>query len=257
MVAVGLVLSAVFVPCAFIGGITGQFFRQFALTIAASTVISTFNSLTLSPALSAVLLRPRDRDTHEALPRLAFPCSAVGWGTTGLRDRWRVVGTMLATASDGCGSRDLRRRIHGLPTAVAMAATGTIGWFVARPAAAILRAGFRWFNAGFASATNGYTRAVGGLLRVSVLVLFVYAGMLFATYRCFSVTPKGFIPAQDMGHLYAAVQLPDAASIERTRAAWTMRSELRWGCEASSIRWPLRDRHSALARRGRISARLS
>ena len=56
MIAVGLVLSAVFVPCAFISGIMGQFFRQFALTIAVSTVISAFNSLTLSPALAALLL---------------------------------------------------------------------------------------------------------------------------------------------------------------------------------------------------------
>ncbi len=59
VVAVALVLSAVFVPCAFISGITGMFFRQFALTIAVSTVISAFNSLTLSPALAALLLQPR------------------------------------------------------------------------------------------------------------------------------------------------------------------------------------------------------
>ena len=58
IIAVALVLCAVFVPCAFIGGITGQFFRQFAVTIAASTVLSTFNSLTLSPALAAILLKP-------------------------------------------------------------------------------------------------------------------------------------------------------------------------------------------------------
>src|SRR5215218_5974272 len=58
VIAVGLVLSAVFIPCAFISGITGQFFRQFALTIAVSTLISAFNSLTLSPALCALLLRP-------------------------------------------------------------------------------------------------------------------------------------------------------------------------------------------------------
>src|SRR5262249_36068305 len=58
VIAVGLVLSAVFVPCAFISGITGAFFRQFALTIASSTIISAFNSLTLSPALTALLLRP-------------------------------------------------------------------------------------------------------------------------------------------------------------------------------------------------------
>ncbi len=59
VIAVALVLTAVFVPCAFISGITGQFFRQFAVTIAASTLISAFNSLTLSPALAAILLRPR------------------------------------------------------------------------------------------------------------------------------------------------------------------------------------------------------
>ena len=59
VIAVALVLCAVFVPCAFISGITGQFFRQFAVTIAVSTVISAFNSLTLSPALAAILLKPR------------------------------------------------------------------------------------------------------------------------------------------------------------------------------------------------------
>jgi multidrug efflux pump len=59
VVAVGLVLSAVFIPTAFISGITGQFYRQFALTIAVSTLISAFNSLTLSPALCAILLKPR------------------------------------------------------------------------------------------------------------------------------------------------------------------------------------------------------
>ena len=58
VIAVALVLCAVFVPCAFISGITGQFFRQFAVTIAVSTMISAFNSLTLSPALAAILLKP-------------------------------------------------------------------------------------------------------------------------------------------------------------------------------------------------------
>src|SRR5205085_822467 len=72
VVAIGPVLSAVFVPCAFITGITAQFFRQFALTIAVSTIISAFNSLTLSPALSALLLRPRVKGHFEALPWFAF-----------------------------------------------------------------------------------------------------------------------------------------------------------------------------------------
>src|SRR5207253_5195906 len=72
VVAIGLVLSAVFIPCAFITGIIGQFFRQFALTIAVSTVISAFNSLTLSPALAAILLRRREKGAFEALPWFAF-----------------------------------------------------------------------------------------------------------------------------------------------------------------------------------------
>src|SRR5206468_4677450 len=72
VIAIGLVLAAVFVPFAFIGGIIGQFFRQFALTIAVSTVISAFNSLTLSPALAAILLRRREKGAFEALPWFAF-----------------------------------------------------------------------------------------------------------------------------------------------------------------------------------------
>ena len=72
VIAVGLVLSAVFLPCAFITGITGQFFRQFALTIATSTLISAFNSLTLSPALAAVLLRAHKKGQYEVLPRIVY-----------------------------------------------------------------------------------------------------------------------------------------------------------------------------------------
>ena len=60
IIAIGLVLCAVFVPLAFVSGLTGQFYKQFAVTIAISTVISAFNSLTLSPALAAILLRPHD-----------------------------------------------------------------------------------------------------------------------------------------------------------------------------------------------------
>ena len=77
IIAVALVLCAVFVPCAFISGITGRFFRQFAVTIAVSTVFSAINSLTLSPALAAILLR---REGHAGNPggepygeRNAFP----------------------------------------------------------------------------------------------------------------------------------------------------------------------------------------
>ena len=73
VIAVALVLCAVFVPCTFLGGISGQFFRQFAVTISVSTVISAFNSLTLSPALAALLLKP-----HGARPRSADPAAEPG-----------------------------------------------------------------------------------------------------------------------------------------------------------------------------------
>ena len=153
VIAVALVLTAVFVPCAFIGGVTGQFFRQFAITIAVSTVISALNSLTLSPALAAILLRPRG------------------------------------------AARDPLTRLIDL----------VFGWF------------FRSFNWTFQSGTAVYTRMVGGLLRVSLLVLLVFAGLLGLTYWSFQHVPKGFIPQQDKGYLLLNVQLPDSASVERTR----------------------------------------
>ena len=121
VIAVALVLCAVFVPCAFISGITGEFFRQFAVTIATSTVISAFNSLTLSPALAALILRPRGT-VHDPLTRLL---------------------------------------------------DFTLGWF------------FKLFNGGFGLGTEAYTRAVGGLLRVSVIVLLLYGGLLWLTYEEF------------------------------------------------------------------------
>ena len=99
VIAVGLVLSAVFVPCAFISGITGQFFRQFALTIAVSTVISAFNSLTLSPALAAILLAAADAAQGHLRPgcsilrsRLVLPPGLFNWGfrhtTNGYTPHW-------------------------------------------------------------------------------------------------------------------------------------------------------------------------
>ena len=81
----------------------------------------------------------------------------------------------------------------------------------------ILGRGFRWFNIGFNHATNAYTRVVGMTLCVSAIVLVVYAGLLGLTYWGFVQSPSGFIPMQDKGYLLVNVQLPDAASLERTK----------------------------------------
>jgi hydrophobe/amphiphile efflux-1 (HAE1) family protein len=153
VIAIALVLCAVFVPCMFIGGITGQFFRQFAVTIAVSTVFSAFNSLTLSPSLAALLLRPREQ----------------------MRD-------------------PLTRTLNLI-----------LGWF------------FRLFNRTFGAGTALYTRLVGGLLRVSLVALLVYVGLLALTYWEFRRVPTGFVPQQDKGYLLLNVQLPESASVERTR----------------------------------------
>lgn len=154
VIAVALVLSAVFVPCAFVSGITGQFFRQFALTIATSTLISAFNSLTLSPALAVLLLRPRATGPTAILPRRA-----------------------LALAAERLG---------------------------------------RLFNTAFACATRVYTRTVAALLRLGGPMLVVYGGLLCLTYWVFTATPRGFVPAQDMGYLLVEAQMPDSTALERT-----------------------------------------
>ena len=217
VMAVGLVLSAVFVPCAFISGLTGQFFRQFALTIAASTIISTFNSLTLSPALSAMLLRERDHDTHEALPRLAFPLLG-GWlGYEWLAPRLTPCFEKLLAVLPAGIEQQLLPLAGWIAGAVAVGAMVFVGWLAAGPINGVMRWGFRRFNAGVQFTTNTYARAVGWLLRLSVLVLVVYGGLLGLTYWNFKTTPKGFIPAADMGNLMVSMQLPDAASAQRAR----------------------------------------
>ncbi len=213
VIAVGLVLSAVFIPCAFISGITGQFFRQFALTIAVSTVISAFNSLTLSPALSALLLRPKQEELHdEVLPLAAFPLLGAWLGYAALAPR--LVQWLAALHLGG-----LDQWLAALPwiaPAASMACGALALGIFARPLNRFTARCFRAFNAGFNFSTGIYARLVGMALRVSLLVLVVYGGLLYLTYWGFTNSPSGFIPMQDKGYLLVNIQLPDAASVERT-----------------------------------------
>ncbi len=214
VVAIGLVLSAVFVPCAFITGITGQFFRQFALTIAVSTILSAFNSLTLSPALSALLLRRRVKGQFEALPWFVFvPIGA--W--IGHKIGYRVFEAGLARAGlPGPADWTETLRLWGPIVAGAVLAT-LVGALLSRPVNYVLGWAFRRFDQAFDLSIAGYTRAVAGFLRVSVVVLLIYGGLLGLTWWGFTHTPNGFIPQQDKGYLLVNVQLPDAAAVARTR----------------------------------------
>jgi multidrug efflux pump subunit AcrB len=204
VVAVGLVLSAVFVPCAFISGITGEFFRQFALTISASTIISAFNSLTLSPALTALLLKPQNKGAAPPLPRLAF---VIVGALAGYYFLAPVLDERLSGLAE---ARDWLPDLLGVGVGVAA------GWLVGRPLNFVLRGAFVGFNQGVRHATEGYVWAVGKLLRFSTVALVVYGGLVLFTAGMYTQTPRGFIPNQDMGYLMASIQLPDAASTERT-----------------------------------------
>jgi multidrug efflux pump subunit AcrB len=202
VVAVGLVLSAVFVPAAFISGITGLFFRQFALTIAVSTLISAFNSLTLSPALAALLLKPHlDAKTRTPLPRLAFVLIA-------FMPAFWYLEPWLSAQFPGIPA--------GLFRIVAGIAAALTGWLVSRPLNRFLGLVFHLFNRSFDAATAWYVRGVGVLLRGSGLVLIGYAALLVLTAWGFQRTPTGFIPEQDKGFLLVNVQLPDSAALQRT-----------------------------------------
>ncbi|MBX9681390.1 MAG: multidrug efflux RND transporter permease subunit [Gemmataceae bacterium] len=142
VIAITLVLMAVFVPTAFLGGITGQMYRQFALTIAATALISAINALTLKPAQCATYLKPR---------------------------------------------------------------TGKKGWFT------------RAFDYVYRPIENSYAWSIRKLLHVWWLVVLLFIGTAAVTGWWYLRTPTGFLPTEDQGYVIVAVQLPDAASLDRTR----------------------------------------
>jgi hydrophobic/amphiphilic exporter-1 (mainly G- bacteria), HAE1 family len=147
VVGIALVLASVFVPTAFIPGITGRLYQQFAVTIAISVILSAFNALTLSPALASLLLKPKKQ------------------------------------------------------------VRGPLGRF------------FGWFNKYWDRSTDSFVRWSGDLIRKSavVMLLLVVAGV--AAWFFSRHLPSSFMPDEDQGYLYINMQLPNAASMERTSEA--------------------------------------
>src|SRR5919106_2148405 len=147
VIGVALVLSAVFIPTAFLPGITGRLYQQFALTIAIAVIFSAFNALSLSPALSALLLRPRKKTR------------------------------------------------------------GPLGWFYDR------------FNRVFGRVTHGYVNWSRLAIRKAVLSFGLLAVLAVGAGLFGSRLPSSFLPEEDQGYVFLALQLPDAASLERTDQA--------------------------------------
>ncbi|MCI0458488.1 MAG: efflux RND transporter permease subunit [Gemmataceae bacterium] len=221
VIAIALVLCAVFVPTAFMAGISGQFYKQFALTIAVSTVISAFNSLTLSPALCTLLLKPHGHGhaKEDALPRLGIVLIGGLLAVIFLTPR---VGPLVGLPSGGHGAEHGSAAaspalVWGLRGALFLAGAAA-GWFAAWAVNRGLAWFFGGFNRGFDATSNGYARGVGLLVRVAPLVLLAYAGLMALTFQGFRTVPVGFIPEQDKGYLVVNAQLPDGASLERTEA---------------------------------------
>jgi multidrug efflux pump len=223
VIAIALVLCAVFVPTAFMAGISGQFYKQFALTIAVSTVISAFNSLTLSPALCALLLKPHGHGhaKQDPLPRLGI---ALIGGLLAAVILTPHVGPLVGLPSGGGHGEGDGSAEHANPALSwgvwgAMFAVGAVaGWFVGWAVNAGLSKFFNGFNRAFDVTITGYGGAVRLFVRTAVVVLLVYCGLMALTFQGFRVVPVGFIPEQDKGYLVVNAQLPDGASLERTQA---------------------------------------
>jgi multidrug efflux pump subunit AcrB len=219
VLAITLVLSAVFVPCCFLGGISGQFFRQFAVTIAVSTIISAINALTMTPSRAVLIFKTEEDMKGHGLKREALP--------------WWIFGVLGGVLTAWLGARSLKTSFLGLQADEASTAIqalhwavwsipgalagGLAGWLLIEPVNAVLGWLFRGFNRLFDRLTEIYGRLVANILRASAVVLLVYGGLLVLTYWQFVRTPAGFIPQQDKGYLLLSVQLPDSASVERTQ----------------------------------------
>ena len=218
VLAITLVLASVFIPTAFLSGISGQFYRQFALTIASATLISAVNALTMAPSRAVQIIRVNttgEGEHREALPRAGYVILVGGVAALFLAPlAVRGLGGAPAGAEGG--------PVPGTPglvwgaRALAVLLGGAAGFALAPLANRALSRFFAAFNRAFTSFTNGYGALVSRVGRWAAAMMVLYGLLLGLGYVGFRVVPSGFIPQQDKGYVITVIQLPDGASLERT-----------------------------------------
>jgi multidrug efflux pump len=221
IIAITLVLSSVFLPSAFLGGVTGRFFRQFALTISVAMMISAVNAMTLTPSRAAAIFRGHESGGRptETLPRWGWAL-LIGYGVYRLLLALFPALPLVPQATPTMAYDPANLRLWGQwlgAHALWMAPGIAAGWLVGPTLNDWLRRFYGLFNRGFEKTAHGYTWAVARLLRGALVVLAAYGALVALDYLAFTRTPTGYIPPQDQGYLLVSVQLPDAASTERTR----------------------------------------
>jgi len=223
VIGITLVLASVFIPTAFMPGLTGEFFRQFALTIAASAMISASNALTLAPARASAWIKPHGHGPNaaprEALPRFAYVVLLGGLTALLLGQFYTPIANRLQPSLGLQAAAIVAYLLLGIPGAIA-------GWFVAKSVNRAFNVFFKYFNRAFDFITHGYTRIVSLMARFSVIVLIIYVGLVGLTGYGFMKAPTGFIPQQDQGYLLVNVMMPDSASVQRTSEAISRLEEI-------------------------------
>jgi multidrug efflux pump len=223
VIAITLVLASVFVPTAFIAGISGEFYRQFALTIAVSTIISAINALTMAPARAVTLLKPHTAGAHghhevrEALPRWGYGAVFAVAAYVFLLPMAASTFHIAVPGHDAVGAPAQVDPVKYWGLVAATCALGfVVGWLLAPVLNRVFTAFFRGFNAVFDVITRIYGAIVARLVRFSFIALILYAGLLGATYHFGTIVPSGFIPEQDKGYVIAAAMLPESTNLAIT-----------------------------------------
>lgn len=231
IIAIALTLCAVFVPIAFISGLTGQFYQQFALTIAISTVISAFNSLTLSPALASILLKdhhaPKDKVTRVSEKIFGALFASRRWFLFALIV-WLAASILTTVLVSFIGPAGYMVKVGGIWIARILAIIGVVKtvMLIVRPPRESAPQGFTWFNDAFRRASERYSVSVQRMLNRKQLMLLVYAGLLVLTVFMFRIVPTGYVPGQDKQYLIAFARLPSGASLDRTESVIRRMSDM-------------------------------